>query len=241
MKRLSKVLVVPWRKRKIMKGSSIWVLTSFLKILKELCNKNFWMKVKAWNTGLSSEKGIIKHSICNIFIMSFEAAAWLFCTQNNPFRFKIFENTCQEITWSPFTSRTARSVSITAYLGKYCIFEAQFLPGIDYLTESNLYCKPCPLVPVFPRNSPNTLPLSKKPTSWLCYLFTYSITSAMCLWRIFTHRSSSSSKIASFSFPPEPSVLYLPRENSENYFGFGFPPVLIIYYSTICNSLININ
>lgn len=143
--------------------------------------------------------------------------------QNNPFRFKIFENTCQDMTWFPFTSRTARSV--TAHLGTYCYFEAQFLPGIDYLTESNLYCKPCSSLPVIPLSSSHSLPLPST-NSWLCDLSTYSITSAICLCRIFTHRSSSSSKIASFSFPPEPSVLYLPRENSDNYLGFGLPPVL---------------
>lgn len=202
------------------------------------------MKVKAWNTGLSSEKRVIfykgnfNHSICSIFIMSFDAAAWKYCMQNNPFRFKISENTCQETTWFPFTSRTVSSISIIAYLGTYCNFEARFLPGIDYLTEYNLYCKPHSLLPVFLLNSSNTFPPSKKPTSWVCCLFTYSITSAICLCRIFTHRSSSSSKIASFSFPPEPSVLYLPRENSDNYLGFGFPPILIAYYS---NSLINRN
>lgn len=59
--------------------------------------------------------------------------------------------------------------SITAYLGTYHIFETQFPPGIDYLTESNLYCKPCSLLPVFPLNSSNTPPL--KETNQLALLF----------------------------------------------------------------------
>lgn len=81
--------------------------------------------------------------------------------QNNPFRFKIFENTCKEMTWFPFTSGTAGSISMTAYLGPYCIFEAPFHTGIDYLTEYNLYCKSCPLLPVFLLNSSNIFPLKE--------------------------------------------------------------------------------